>query len=276
MPSLNVICHGMMLFVERPFHIDILMPEVKEHEYMWGTVEANSDTCTQHLEDICPGVYALRGAGPAANPEKFSSSNCKQAFVLKGQKIDTIPELARVWLQIPRPNHIRTFNPFSVGSEVFGSVDQSVALNPVASVCDIVVFRYTDLRRDFHLRAVTEGGCVAKAFSEGCLVAEDCVFNLCLYAEEGSPTKIHNPTAGNNSLMHLAGTSKHPDFNLLNIDPDPPVCGFSPWGIDVCQFKRLDEILCAKDQNMATDKECAKGPIEFANHTGCSSHLVSR
>jgi hypothetical protein len=265
MPTVNVICHGMMLFVEQPFHIDILMPEVKEHEYKCGTVDP-ANPSLDHLIEVVPGVYALRGLPHVDVPAKFSCDDCKKALVLKGPRLNPVPEQARIWIQIPRPNGIKVFNTSSVNPpDIFGSVDPNCALNKVTSVSEVVVFHYCDVPNT-KVSVLTEIG--SKEYA-GRVLSRDEVFNFCLYAQEYD-ARVTNHTAGTNSVMQLAGMAKHPDFKLTNIRTPKVDDGYRHWGIYKCQF------LCLDDLDSKIDKQHRRYNLETADRTGCSSSLLAR
>jgi hypothetical protein len=259
MPTVNVICHGMMLFVEQPFHIDILMPEVKEHEYKWGTVDP-AKPGRDKLDVVKPGVYALRGVPPVDKPEKFNCQDCKKALVLKGQRFGPVPEQARIWLQIPRSKGIKVFNSTRVNAaDILGSVDPNCALNPVNSVSEVVVFHYENVP-DTTVLMVTE---VGKQEYSGPVLKGNIVFNFCLYAQEYE-AKVMNHTAGTNSVMQLAGTAKHPDFKVTNISSPNVPNGYRPWGIYKRQFLSLEDLDGKNSLYLEADR------------TGCSSSLLAR
>jgi hypothetical protein len=249
MAQLNVICHGMMLFVEGKTRMDILMPHIDEHDYRIGAPVGRS--CDPYPEPLPDGAYEFDFPGGGSGLDDLDGN---QHLLLHANKFKVIRR-ERISIGLPKPNRVRGFRligpPYT--DAVLGTVPHENVLGVPHYIADVVAFIYEGIPGGTRLRF---GG----VFDT--VVDEQRPANICLYsqigpnsaADTGDPIKHRT---GLNDLLEILSSAKAPDFELSAIGKAPPHIGDIGDGIDRCDLFSLFELA-----HFVTDG------------TGCSSGFV--
>jgi hypothetical protein len=145
MPSrLNLICHGMMLFVEESSQMmSICIPTVGTHEHLFGVLD-ESDPSKATLQGLSRGSYAMGGmiARSAPLATLFGANNYlllkKSAVTLDRALLDSESAI----ITVPKPSLVRFFRPAEPTLNVFGSTPVSIAKSVPSVLHDVVVLSY--------------------------------------------------------------------------------------------------------------------------------------
>src|SRR5882762_247187 len=147
MAQLNLICHGMMLFVEGETTLDILVPDIEDHDFRLGSPAGMS--CGPFPEDLPAGHYDLTNL-PAASGQGTARLSPDQHLLLHRDKF-TIVRHERISISAPKPSRIRLFRSVkpdggkSTADVIFGNVPRDTALGEPTVLHDVVALIYDGL-----------------------------------------------------------------------------------------------------------------------------------
>ena len=253
MASFNLVFHDMMLFVENGGHCDILIPEVKEHDFRFGDPKTNFPGPDAFPANLLPGDYELTGIEPRRDHDRFRN-HADEYLVLKRSEVAPVKALRRIGIRAPMPNQIHFFRKVvlpgsktDVAKTVLNGSPASLAVRPPKNLHTVVVFHYLDV----DISEVTFGAPKEAPLAVG----KD---NLCIYAQAGKDVLCMGLTSSKhktriNDLVHEsspAGHGRHPTFDLTkgraNDEPNPGL-GLDPLHmLDLFQLmkKETDEGGC--------------------------------
>jgi hypothetical protein len=235
MTRFNLVCHGMMLFIDRTDHVTILIPTVDSHLYKFGSPTSVQGVCQVALSDLPAGAFQL--TGPIASQKSLAGMVAsKDHLLLRQNSFTPVNAAARNVIDIPMPDLVRLYRPVEVQDKtatIFGDTPTSAALEVPAFLHDVVCFSYTTLPDNTlvslgNLFQVTPSSVGA---------------TLCIYAQDVNNTgpDIPHETGVNNLLQTARGVV--PNFNLSRVgDADGPPEPAPETGLDRCQLRNLIEL----------------------------------
>jgi hypothetical protein len=256
MAQFNLICHGMMLFVENERDVDILMPQIDEHDYRIGS--PGGLECGPFPVELPRGHHDVTGIA-VDERRGLGALHPDQHLLLHRDKFNIV-RAERVSVTIPKPSRVRLFRPLApkdkpVSEVIFGHVDRATALGAPSHLHDVVVLIYDDLEAGSTVRI---GGLRSETLGDG------KVTNVCIYSQVGptsmpvdSGTRARHAT-GLNDLLELHD-GRHPDFMLSAVSESAKPKGMPGDGIERCHLANLFDLA-----HFTTDG------------TGCSSAFVLR
>ena len=248
MASFNLVFHDMMLFVENGEYCDILIPEVKEHDFRFGDPKTDFPGPGVFPANLLPGDYALTGIEPRPDHDRFRN-HADEYLVLKRSEVAPVKALRRIGIRAPMPDQIHFFREVvlpestaSVASTVLNGSPESLAVKPPADLHTVVVFHYLDVDTS----KVKFGAPKQDPLAVG-------KANLCIYAQAGKDVICMGLTSSKhktrvNDLVHQsspAGGGRHPTFDLTkgraNDEPNP--------GLGLDPLHMLDLLQLMKKEN---------------------------
>jgi hypothetical protein len=253
-PQFNLICHGMMLFQEQAAGFLILIPEIKEHSYMFGTPKpVNATNVTKGCSPISvlteleisstfppPAIdYQLVGpTGQVVTNMLPGAVDPQACLMIDGSQVEVVAALKRIAISVPKPDLITQFRPLipqpGMPSDPLNGMSPSLLIggNAPASISDVIAFSYMTVLSG----SVTFAGQTYAA-------PAGQTTNLCVYSQvilgDGEAMGPHR--TGTNDLIHY-NTHAHPTFDLSmigNADTAPASPGL---GIGICQLLSLTEL----------------------------------
>jgi hypothetical protein len=245
MANFNLVLHDMMLFVEDGRHCDILIPEIKEHDYRYGDPKTHISGMAAFPKNLPPDDYELKGIPVRHQPDRFRD-HADSYLVLKKSQSMPVPGLRRIGIRVPLPDEIHLFRQvipdstaLSVAQTVLNGTPEEVAVKLPTKLFTVVVFHYRDIDRD----KIAFG---RKAHHPPLVVRPE---TLCIYSQTGKDffcmhlTSMKHRT-GVNDLVHLT-TGSHPTFELSKIgmaqDEPNPGLGLDPVHmLDLFQLMNLE------------------------------------
>jgi hypothetical protein len=241
MAQLNLICHGMMLFVEHETGMDILVPKIDHHDYALGS--PSGTPCKQSVGDLPPGLYTLSGDF-SANGGGLDTIDPNDHLLLHADKVNIV-RAEHIAISTPKPDRVRMFRPIgppdvNIATTVMGSVPRDTVLAIPTFVHDVVAFVFD---------GIPDGSEVTFGSLFTAVVRDGAPTNLCVYAQigpESTPADPKMPTrheTGLNDLLKLVSSSRPPDFMLSAVAEAPEHAGPLPEGIDECSLKSLFELV---------------------------------
>lgn len=253
MAQLNLICHGMMLFVEAEGSLDILVPVIEEHDYRIGSPTGTE--CGPYPAELAAGRYQVTGlpSGGAG----LSGLNPDQHLLLHREKFDIV-RAEHIAISIPKPSRVRLFRRVGppetdVAGIIFGNVPRDTAFGVPTSIHDVIALIY---------EGIPDGTTVRCGGVRSDVVRDSAPTNICVYSQVG-PKSMPEDTGnrprhetGLNDLLVLR-SGRHPDFMLSAVGAADPHTGTIGDGIDKCDLFSLFELA-----HFTTDG------------TGCSSAFV--
>ena len=258
MTRFNLICHGMMLFIEEGDQVRILIPQVDTHAYKFGSPQSVQGVCQGTLNDLPTGSFTM--TGPVSSGRKLTDMvSSKDHLMLHQESFDIAETTARNTIVIPKPDLVRLYRPVEVldqTSTVFGGADTKVALEVPTFLHDAVCFSYTKLP-DATVVSIGTWFQVTPAQVD----PQGRGSTLCIYAQDtnDSGPDVPHVTAINGFLQPKAGGLAN--FNLSRVgeaDGGPDTLA-SDTVVDRCQLRNLIEL---------------KGSISFTSRTGCTGAFV--
>jgi hypothetical protein len=255
MAQLNLICHGMMLFIEGKTTFDILVPDIKEHDFRIGS--PGGMECGPFPADLPSGHYDLTGIANTSG-QGLASLAPDQHLLLHRDKF-TIVRRERIAISVPKPSRVRLFrtvrpdNGQRTADVIFGNVPRDTALGEPTVLHDVIALIYdglaegTTVRFNDVLTHVLDGAAPT---------------NVNVYAQAGPGAIPHNRETsphhetGLNDLLQLVG-GKHPDFMLSKVGKAAAETGSQVDGIGPCDMASLSEL-----------------SDSLTSGTGCSSAFV--
>lgn len=262
MPRFNIICHGMMLFVDEGQDIRILMPRVDAHEYAFGNPEAENETkpCGPYPGALPLAEYTLKGPSRLDDPKPLSGLfDCNKYLMLRKEQFDIVPDDGVFRLWIPKPaEDVVLLRPVPRTTDLIGTGTPKEAClkHDPDYVHDVVVFTYE----------VDEGTEITIAPWYKGKVGADWL-NLCLYSQTGRSSTnaalvkarlrkceetAPHPT-GLNDLLRMRVGGKRPTLALSRIGCAAGPKAYTKLGIGVCQLKSLMELAYPKELRIRTD-----------------------
>lgn len=240
MARFNLICHGMMLFVEEGDYIRIRIPEIegKAHDYKYGdpAPESEGPCDIRRLKDLPKTVelkLEISGYKAPTGALRYVLS-AKDHLMVKTTAAEPYGT-ARTEIRIPKPNVIRGFRPVELYSRnVFGCTHTNVAIAEPTVLHDALMFSYLDLADR------TQVGMSSYSTSLKYPGA-----TLCVYSQDTSSSGgTEHPTAINDLLWLKSASPGHPDFQLSDIgQPDgPPSMNPAKTAIHTCHVCNLKEM----------------------------------
>ena len=239
---LNVVFHGMMLFVEEKDHIDVLIPkfDFNVHEFRHGRPGEGD-----------PGVLAPNQdwtlQGPTSSNKTMADlvpAHC--ALMIRQSMMACVPGKKRNCFSVPTPDVIRLYRGMEVNRKIFGHEDpDSIAFGKRVPglVHDAVVFSYLNCGDSPCLIS----GAERIDFPGNRPLQMD---NWCIYAEPSKMEKTAHDVSPMLSLMEFrvaAGVELVGKNPRLDLSYPAPVDGYltpaGTTGIDVVHLKNLYEIL---------------------------------
>lgn len=196
----NFICHGMMLFVERSGHIEILLPKIDEHDYKQGQPDREDDLLT--IEE----GESWELTGPTSGSQKMSDLiSTRDHLCLSARKFEAVPGNARNAVKIPIPDRVRGYRPVEVDASLFGKGSKpSDAMAQPLLLHDVICFSY--LSYDKVRLTSSKGKRVAVPLGE-------LGGSWCLYSQPTRFERVHD--IGNmNALLRRRSNQAAPDFRL--------------------------------------------------------------
>jgi hypothetical protein len=234
MDNVNFVFHDMMLFVEDKNYCDVLIPEVKEHDYRFGDPQTKFPT--KFPQNLLACDYEVLGIPERKHPDEFHN-HADKYLVLKKSRVRAIPALRRIGIRLPLPDEIHFFRKLiphpnataTVSQTILNGSPSTLAVKRPPTLFDVVVFHYVN---------VDVSKVVFKSKDNAKILPQDKITvtgkpNLCIYAQTGKdfqcmqlPEMAHR--TGINDLLHTAGVGggKHPNFSLSRIgtaadEPNP-------------------------------------------------------
>lgn len=218
MASLNLICHGMMLFVNERDRIDILIPLIAQHDYRIGDPARTPPPVADNLETLASGQYRL--TGPATrNGQALLDVNPRTQLILHRERFDLKPTEAHVRIEAPQPDRVRLFREIDLSKpdhegqlpNIFGSTPTDVAFAEPRVLHDVVVLGYD---------SVPDGTSVGVSDVFTVTARDGAPANICIYSQVGPLSRPKDPGSpvrhetGLNDLLVFHDDRRNPDFRL--------------------------------------------------------------
>jgi len=254
MARLNLICHGMMLFVEGDKSLNILVPEIDQHDFRIGSPGGTS--CGPFPVELPSARYDLTGIAPGS-AGGLQSLDPGQHLLLHADKF-TVVGRPRITIAAPKPNRVHLFRQVrpsegSTADVIFGNVPRDTALGEPDVLHDIIALIF---------EGIADGTTVAFGTVQSHVLSDAAPTNICVYSQVG-PSSMPNDTGtrarhdtGLNALLELRD-GRHPEFMLSAVGEAATHTGPIPDGINRCNLFSLFELA-----HFTTDG------------TGCSSAFV--
>lgn len=223
----NVIFHGMMLFVEEGEYCNVLMPEIKEHDYRYGDPEKET-TLPDDLDFLEQGDYTvyIKGLHQDRRPDTFEGKGQKYV-VIHQFEAGVVKQLRRIGVRVPLPDRVLFFRKVikdkaingPIGQAVLGATPRRLVMDLPNDLHHLVVFHYCDV----------EECAISMSDDDSHQTLIENAANLCLYAETGQDfrntgrpaDKVHR--TGVNDLLHDRSNGGHTSFELSKTGDAAPV-----------------------------------------------------
>jgi hypothetical protein len=256
MGRFNLICHGMMLFVEKDDSIDILIPEIDPHKYRMGQPVNEAGL---GLKEIALGFTEIKVPGASFTGAMSRILNFRNNLVLRSSAISVCGTARRV-IRVPKPDRVREFRAAEVGDDVFGTVDPSCSFEKPFLLHEAACLSYLNVPEGESVMIPDSGSTIS--------LDADAGVSWCIYAQPEEPETRPHPTSQLNDLLCIARTSNtHADFQLSIETPgDEDYAPARGLGIDQTHLSSLIELKAAQ-----SGQETEAGGCYYAWHVKDSS-----
>jgi hypothetical protein len=236
MPRFNLICHGMMLFLEDDDQfIRICLPSIPGHAYAQGLPAQNDPqpdpVLPKGLHTLPAGNFVLSGLTPVNRPLREMISPVDN-LVLRKTKLQAIPEYSRTTIRVPKPHVIRPFRTVEVDDDVFGGTDPGVAMERPSMLHDVLALGYCNVPET---TVISIGDWFTSTVGKNDI-------HLCIYSQTPTELAVPHPT-GLNDIMVEKSTGRHPLLQLSmvgKLDGPPDKVAITP--IDISYLLSLFEL----------------------------------
>jgi hypothetical protein len=230
MVRFNLICHGLMWFVEEGDKIRILIPEIPPHSYLHGPIKLG----LPHLIALNPGEDFTLDGIPDRNVPLRDLVNAGSMLVLDKSQFDVLSDRRRNSYVIPKPDLIRLFRAAEVLPTIFGKTPTSTALAVPVLSHDVVCFSYLQTSGPVSIK---KGTSTVATFSG----TEPVSWNL--YAQPTKPESEPHDITPMNEMLWLRATGNHPDYRLSIPFACDEAHGVAPKkGMDRTHLRNLAEL----------------------------------
>jgi len=193
----NLICHGLMWFVERGQEIEILIPEITPHSYFHGPPNGRIP--------IHPGED-FRVDGVTAGTTPLRELVCaKHALLVKGSHVTTQNNNRRNGFFIKKPDRVRLFRGAEITDAIFGTTPRDTAMATPTLSHEVVCFSYFGVPGDV---VISRGATVVARLQHATATS------WCVYAQPTAPEPAPHDISAMNRLLRVNSTGQPPDYQL--------------------------------------------------------------
>jgi hypothetical protein len=266
----NLICHGMMLFVEEDTHIQILIPRIDEHQVRYGVPVRVVDPVTQKAScqdgtaatiPIPEGSWELASTGIQPGTAALSELMSPIHHVcIKSSAVTVQAGAEMVALRVPKPHDVFEYRAVDVtGRNILGTVPESAVVKKPRRVHDVVCLSYVNLADDTVINVgnwfSAKVGFAGMAW-QGKFFPD--VMSLCIWSQSAKPMANSHRT-GLNDFLSINGAPTDLELSRIGQADDTPPAVSPHLKIDGCQLRNLAELF---------------GEAHATDFTGCGSATV--
>lgn len=196
MVRFNLICHGLMWFVEEGRYIHILIPEIPPHAYFHGHPNGRIP--------IPSGAdFSIEGVTEGATPMRDLVC-ARHALLVKRSQVAVQAGSRRNRFIIERPHLVRMFRAAEVSDALFGTTPRDTAMAVPAFSHEVVCFSYFGSAGDVIIK---NGSTVVETL-------RGTHNSWCIYAQPTTPEPAPHDITAMNRLLRVNSTGQPPNYQL--------------------------------------------------------------